>query len=140
MASIISEVAAWIAFKFQLWLPLGHMPRRFFFIFGKMFFDFLRIFIVFVNMGPYRSQNFKMLLLPPITFESFQTFSEFSSQWSSQKCCFRFLKFLVFDFSGILFVFVNITPNGRQNFKTLVLPQITCESFQPFSEFSSQLS
>ncbi len=30
VASIISEVTAWIAFKFQLWLPLGHMPRRFF--------------------------------------------------------------------------------------------------------------
>ncbi len=28
VASIISEVTAWIAFKFQLWLPLGHMPRR----------------------------------------------------------------------------------------------------------------
>ncbi len=27
VASIISEVTAWIAFKFQLWLPLGLMPR-----------------------------------------------------------------------------------------------------------------
>ncbi len=32
VASIISEVTAWIAFKFQLWLRLGHMPRRFFFL------------------------------------------------------------------------------------------------------------
>ncbi len=31
MASIISEVTTWIAFTFQLWLPLGHMPRLFFF-------------------------------------------------------------------------------------------------------------
>ncbi len=55
-------------------------------------------------MGPYGSQNFKTLLLLQITFESFQTFSAFSSQWSSQKYCFRFLKFGVFDFSGILFL------------------------------------
>ncbi len=30
VASIISEVTAGIAFKFQLWLPLGYMPRLFF--------------------------------------------------------------------------------------------------------------
>ncbi len=30
VASIISEVTAWIAFKFHVWLPLGHMPRLFF--------------------------------------------------------------------------------------------------------------
>ncbi len=30
VAWIISEVTAWIAFKFQLWLPLGHMPTLFF--------------------------------------------------------------------------------------------------------------
>ncbi len=30
VASIISEVTAWIAFEYQLWLPLGHMPRSFF--------------------------------------------------------------------------------------------------------------
>ncbi len=29
VASMISEVTAWIAFKFQLWLPLGHILRRF---------------------------------------------------------------------------------------------------------------
>ena len=30
-------------------------------------------------MGPYGRENFKMLLLPQITFEAFQTFSEISS-------------------------------------------------------------
>ncbi len=28
VASIISEVTAWIAFKFHLWLSLGHMPKK----------------------------------------------------------------------------------------------------------------
>ena len=37
-----------------------------------------------------------MLLLPQITFNSFQTFSEISSQLSSQKYCFGFLALLVF--------------------------------------------
>ncbi len=42
----------------------------------------LRIFFVFVNMGPYGSEKFKMLLLTTlqITAESFQTFPEFPSQ------------------------------------------------------------
>ncbi len=38
VASIISEVTAWIDFKFQLWLPLGHMPRRFFSFLKTFFF------------------------------------------------------------------------------------------------------
>ncbi len=39
----------------------------------------MHFFFVFLNMGPYGSQNFKTLLLPQISFESSQTFSEFSS-------------------------------------------------------------
>ncbi len=35
-------------------------------------------------MGPYGSEKFKTLLLLQIVGESFQTFPEFSSQWSSQ--------------------------------------------------------
>ena len=41
-------------------------------------------FFVFVNMGPYGSENLKMRLLLQIAAERFQTFPEFSSQWSSQ--------------------------------------------------------
>ena len=37
--------------------------------------------------------NFKTLLLPEITSESFQPFPEISSQRSSQKCCFGFFEF-----------------------------------------------
>ncbi len=38
VASIFSEVTAWIPFKFQFWLPLGHMPRHFFSFLKKIFF------------------------------------------------------------------------------------------------------
>ncbi len=73
----------------------GPYAQTFCFIFEKniFFFIFQDFFFVFINMGPYGSQNFKTLLLPQITFEFFQAFSEFSSQWSSQKYCFGFLKF-----------------------------------------------
>ncbi len=44
-------------------------------------------------MGPYGRKNFKTLPLCQITFESYQTLPEFSSQLSSQKYRFGFLKF-----------------------------------------------
>ncbi len=74
--------------------PGPYAQTFFFFIFERNnVFDFLWIFFVFVNIGLYGSENFKTLLLHQITFKSFQTFSEISSQWSSQKYCFGFLKF-----------------------------------------------
>ncbi len=45
----------------------------FLFFFYLIFLRFY-VFFVFINMGPYGSQNFKTLLLPQITFESFPTF------------------------------------------------------------------
>ncbi len=97
--------------KFLLWSSQKYC----FGFFNFWVFDFSGLFFGFVNMGPYRSQNFKTLLLPQITFESFQTFSEFSSQWSSRKYCFEFLIFQNFSF-----VFINMGPYGSQNFKTLL--------------------
>ena len=82
--AIISESNARISFKFWLLLLLGHMLRQFFFIFWNIFFYFSRIFFMFANMVPYGSENFNTLLLLQIAAESFQTFPEFSSQWSSQ--------------------------------------------------------
>ena len=73
--TIISEPIAWISFKVWFLLPMDHMPG-----FLKNF--FLRIFFLLINMGPYGSKSFKILLLPQITFESFP---EISSQCSSQK-------------------------------------------------------
>ncbi len=64
-------------FQILVVAPPEPYAKTFFF---SIFFDFLGIFFVFVNMGPYGSQNFKTLLLPQIIFESFQTFSQFSSR------------------------------------------------------------
>ncbi len=80
VTSITTEVTAWIAFKFQLWLPLVHMSSfHFFFLFFRIF------FFVFVNMGPYGSQNFKTLILPQISFESFQTVYIDCTLWDSYR-------------------------------------------------------
>ncbi len=100
----ISERNAQISFEFWLRLPwLGH---TFFEFFKKnpTFSDVLRIFFVFINIGPYGSENLKTLLLQ-IAAESFQTFPEFSSQWSSQNYFGIFeilsLRFLMIFFSKI---------------------------------------
>ncbi len=52
--------------------------------------------------------------------------------------CFGFLKYLVYDFSRIVFIFVNMGPYGSKSFKTLLFPQITFEFFQTSPDFSSQ--
>ncbi len=53
-------------------------------------------------VGPYGTKNVKTLLLPQIALELFQTFPEFSSQWSSQKFSFGCLKFCEFKLFKIL--------------------------------------
>ncbi len=45
------------------------------------------------------------------------------------------LNFWKLKFYQILFVFVNMGPNGSENFKTLLLLQIAAESFQIFLNF-----
>ncbi len=77
--AIIFEPNGWISFKFWFLLHLSHtifFLFLFFFIFFRI--SFSGFFFVYVNMGPYGNQNFKTLFLPPITFESFETFSEYS--------------------------------------------------------------
>ncbi len=55
-------------------------------------------FFVFVNKEPYGSNTTKRYSSLKWLFESFQTFSEFSSQWSSQKYCFEFFRHWTNDF------------------------------------------
>ncbi len=65
--------------NFSCGLPWAICPDVFFILKKKTFLNFLRIFFVFVNMGPYGSKIFKTLLLLQMAAESFQTFPEFSS-------------------------------------------------------------
>ncbi len=62
-------------------------------------YDFSQFFFDFINMGPYGSQNFKMLLLPQILSNFFWIF--FSVVLT--KVWFEFLKLWVFDFSRFYF-------------------------------------
>ncbi len=125
-----SVVRLWHRLSLKLLHGL-HGEKNFFFWFFRIFFSFSLTWDPIGAKPSKRYSSLKSLL---------KTFSEISSQWSWQKYCFGFLKFWVFDFSGILFVLFNMGPYGSQNFKTLLLPQITFESFQPFPEFSSQWS
>ena len=61
-------------------------------------------FFSFVNMGPNGGENFKTLVLLQITAESFETSSEFSSQWSSQNYVWDF-KILKIEILVIFFRF-----------------------------------
>ncbi len=63
----------------------GPYAQTFFSFLKKKNLNFLRVFFVFVNMGSYGSENLKTLLLLQIAAKRFETFPEFSSQWSSQK-------------------------------------------------------
>ena len=81
------------AFKlFLKFLPNGP-HKNLFGIFEILKIEILMICFDFLKMGPYGRENFKMLLLLQIGAESFQTFSKFSSQWSSQNYVWDFLKF-----------------------------------------------
>ncbi len=88
----------------------GPCPQTFFWIlnrdslyFPDSGFIFLDFVFVFVNMGPSGSQNLKTLLLPQTAF---QTFSEFPSEWTSEKYFFGFLT-LSIDFSRFFFSFAS---------------------------------
>ncbi len=57
--------------------PRAIYPDSFFIFEKKIFFNFLRIFFVFVNMGPYGSENFKKLLFLQKQPKAFNLFLHF---------------------------------------------------------------
>ncbi len=89
--------------NFGCCFPWAIRPDFFFNFWKKFFFDFLRIIFVFVNMGPYGSENFKTLPLLQSAAESFQTFPEFSSQWSAQNLEWDFWNFEFAIFNDFFF-------------------------------------
>ncbi len=78
VASSISEVIAWISFKFL---------------------NYLRIFFVFVNMGPNGSENFETLLLLQINSQTFWNLSWISLAVVLTKVLFWIFEILSFWFS-----------------------------------------
>ncbi len=88
----------------------------------------LGFLFVFVNMGPYGTKNFTTLLLLQIAAESFQAFPYFLPN-GPHKNTFGIFDILKIENLTNLFVFVNMGPNGSENFKTLLLLQIAAKSF-----------
>ncbi len=81
--------------------------------FWKLKFQYF--FFVFFNMGPYGSQNFKMLLFSQITLESFKLFLNFVSVVRTKLlvCIFEVLSFDISRF----FIRFNMSPYGSQSSK-----------------------
>ncbi len=100
--------------NFSCGFPWAICPDVYFIFEKKTFSDFLRIFFVFVNMGPYGSENFKMLLLLQIADKSFQTFPEFSSQWSSQNHVWDFWNFENWNFNKFYSFSLTWDPMGAK--------------------------
>ncbi len=110
--ALFSEPIKCISFKFQFWVDLvsqggnGHFWKK-----NYVFWFFSVNFSIFVNLIPYGSKN----VTPSSNqFESFQTFSEFSSPWSSQKYCFGFLIFWIYIFFMIYFLSISLTWNAME--------------------------
>ncbi len=94
----------------------GPCPHKFFEFLKKNMHS--RLFFVLLTQDPMAAKT----LLLQITFESHQTFCEFSSLWFSQKYNFKFLNFSEFDIlKTFVLVFVNMEPYGSQRFKMLLL-------------------
>ncbi len=88
--------------NFSCGFPWAICPEVFFNFEKKIILIFLRIFFVFVNMGPYGSENFKMLLLLQIAAKSFETCPEFSPN-GPHKNWFGIFEILSFRFLMIFF-------------------------------------
>ncbi len=67
-----------------------------------MLFYYLWMLFVFINMGPYGSQNFKRYSFQ-ITAGRFQTSPEFSYQWSSPNYFFDSWNFETWNFNDFLY-------------------------------------
>ena len=111
-----------------------------FLIFEKkmvFFFYFIQIFIVFVNMGPYGSPDFKTLLLLQIAAESFQTFLNFLPNGPHENT-FGIFEILIIEILTIFFRF-----HGTQwewKFQNATPPTDHSQKLSNFFAFSSQWS
>ncbi len=113
-----------------VWFPWA-IPPDIFWVFGKkMFCFFLRIFFVFLNMGPYGRGNFKTLLLLQIAAERFQIFLNFLPNGPHKSTFWDFWNFENWNFNDFFFVSVNMGPYESSNFKTLMLVQIAANNFE----------
>ena len=89
-------------------------------------------------MGPYGSQDFKTLLLLQIAAESFQTFSEFSSQWSTQNYVWDFWNFENWNFNDSFSL--TWETKGAKTSKRYSSLKSVVNPFKLFFDFSSQWS
>ena len=83
--------------NFGCCFPWAICPDVFWIFEKKVCFYLLRIFFVFVNIGPCGSKNFKTLLFLQTAAKCFQTCPIFFSQWPSQNYVWDFCHMLLLN-------------------------------------------
>ena len=133
--AIISEPNARISFKFHLWLPLDYSQNQlFYFIFLFFFYEYFSFLLTWDPKGGKIAKRYTSDKSQP---KAFKLFLNFLSN-CPHKTTLGIFEILKIEILMISFVLLNMEPYESQNFKTLLLLQITFASFQTFSEFSSQ--
>ena len=133
VASIISEPIVWISFKFLFLLCLGHIG---FLNFWKKndFWIFCKYFWFSLTWDPMRAKISKHYSLKSL-LTLFKLFLKFLLSCPYKSTVLDFWNFEFMIFQDLFFVFVNMGPYGSKNFKMLLLPQFTFESFKLFLKF-----
>ncbi len=135
VASIISEPIAWIllfSFKFWFMLSLAHMPTKV--LKKKIIFGFFSSAWLCQQSYCHGAGVRRPSVVRKLRFLWNRCMDPDQILWVApfppylQTIFFLFLKFSIFKFLRIFFVFVNMGPYGSKNFKTLLL------------QFSSDLS
>ena len=135
--NIISGPIKCIPFKFQL-QELNQGRKRHFWKTKHVFWFFLWIFqllLTLYHMGAKTSKRYSSL---KSLLNLFKLVLNFLLSGPHNSTFFDFWNFEFLIFHDLFFVFHNMGPYGSQNFKTLLLPQITFEFFVTCPEFSSQ--
>ncbi len=135
LVSIISELMAWISFKFQLLVVLHNTPGCCLDFWKKSFSDYFMtyFFFFFVNIGPYESKRFKTLLLLQITTKIFKPFLNFLPN-GPHKTTFGIFDILKIEILTIyFFVFVNMGSNRGKTIQNALPPTNLSLKFSNFS-------
>ncbi len=127
-------------FKFQLWLPLGHMPRLFF-IFEKKnclnFYEYFSFSLTWDPMGAKTSKrysSFKSLLNP------FNLFLNFLLSGPDKSTVLDFWNFEFLTFQEFCSFSLTWDPMGAKTSKRYSSLKSLLNPLKPFPEFSSELS
>ena len=141
VASIISEPTAWIlsnfacCFPWAIWLDifLNVWKKKYENVFFWNVYEYFSFPLTWGPMGSKISKRYSYKLQPKV----FKRFLIFLLN-SPHKTIFRIFEILKTENLTMFVVFVNMGPNGSEDFNTLLILQIADKFFHTCPEFSSQ--